>query len=284
MAKNDIDTLYAGGGTTNGSGPCVFRHTTSGWTSLFNTTLNQNIYTGWCGDGGDKNWGWAESLFGLRVNPLNSQHILISDRGFAHLSTNGGTSWKQVYTGNSGQHPMGASTPKYAWYKGNGMENTSCWHMLWSDSTHLFAGYSDITGKVSDDKGNRWKCIPGISENSIYYTLKAPDGKIYAAASSVHDLYQSTYLQDAKIDGGNGNIYYSTDNGNTFQPLGNLDVSKPVIWLAIDPTQSNRMYAAVVQGDLQNGKPQSRHIGHLDQNDRPTSHPWTCLQYPNFAE
>ncbi len=250
MAKNDIDTLYAGGGTTNGTGPCAFRHTASGWTSVFNTTLNQNINTGWCGSGGDKNWGWAESLFGLQVCPSNSNRIIITDWGFAHMSLDGGTSWKQVYTSNSGQHPAGAATPQYTWYNGNGLENTSCWNMCWLDSTHLMAGYSDITGKISDDKGTRWKRFPDVTENSIYSIIKAPDGKIYAAASSVHDMYQSTYLQDSRIDAGNGKIYYSTDNGATFTTLSNLGVSKPVLWLAIDPTNANRMYAAVAHSTM----------------------------------
>ena len=250
MAKNDIDTLIAGGGTTNGTGPCVFRHTSAGWTYLFNTTNNQNINTGWCGENGDLNWGWAESLFGLQVNPANSKQILITDWGFAHMSVDGGSTWKQVYTSNSSQHPMGFATPQNAWYVGNGLENTSCWTICWTDSTHLWSGYSDITGMNSDDKGNRWKQFPNVTENSIYSIIKAPDGKIYAAASSVHDMYQSTYLQDSKIDGGNGKIYYSTDNGNTFTTLSNLGVSKPVMWLAIDPTNSNRMYAAVSHSTL----------------------------------
>lgn len=250
MAKNDIDTLYAGGGTTDGTGPCIFRHTNAGWTYLFSTSMNQNIKTGWCGDNGDLDWSWAESLFGLQVNPLNSQEILISDWGFAHMSTNGGTEWKQVYTDISLQHPAGANTPQHAWYKGNGMENTSCWNICWLDSMNLLSGYSDITGMKSDDKGNRWKKFPDVTENSVYHIIKASNGTIYAAASSVHDMYQSTYLQDSRIDIGNGKIYFSTDNGNSFSTLTNLGVNKPVMWLAIDPTNSNRMYAAVAHSTL----------------------------------
>ncbi len=250
MAKNDTDTLYAGGGTTNGSGPCVFRHTSAGWTYMFNTPMNQNINTGWCGEGGDKNWGWAESLFGLQVCPSNSQRIVITDWGFAHASDNGGSTWKQVYTSNAGQHLMGIATPQHAWYTGNGLENTSSWTMCWLDSNTIMSGYSDITGKMSDDQGHRWKRFPDVTENSIYSIIKAPDGKIYAAASSVHDMYQSTYLQDAKIDAGSGKIYYSTNNGTSFTTLTNLGVSKPVMWLAIDPTNANRMYAAVAHSTL----------------------------------
>ena len=39
------------------------------------------------------------------------------------------------------------------------------------------------------------------------------------AASSVHDIYQSTHLQDATLDAGSaaGKVIYSTDDGASWQ-------------------------------------------------------------------
>src|SRR4029077_3272261 len=67
---------------------------------------------------------------------------------------------------------------------------------------------------------------------------------IYACTSSVHDMYQSTRLQDNIIDAGTGELMFSTDTGKTFATLKNF--GKPVIWMAIDPSNSNRMYVSVV--------------------------------------
>ena len=42
---------------------------------------------------------------------------------------------------------------------------------------------------------------------------------IYAATSSIHDMYESTHLTDAHDDNGSGEIAYSTDGGTTFQTM-----------------------------------------------------------------
>ena len=44
----------------------------------------------------------------------------------------------------------------------------------------------------------------GHGDNSMYRVVKHANGTLYAATASVHDLYQSTYLQDSRIDGGSG--------------------------------------------------------------------------------
>jgi len=67
---------------------------------------------------------------------------------------------------------------------------------------------------------------------------------LYGATSSIHDMYESTHLEDSQIDAGTGNIIYSTDTGKTFQTMFNF--GKPVIWMALDPSTPNRMYASVI--------------------------------------
>ena len=63
MAGNDTSTAYLGGSTS-----AVYHNvmkTTNGghsWTHVFNTTNNQNIFTGWCGDGGDHDWGYPDAF------------------------------------------------------------------------------------------------------------------------------------------------------------------------------------------------------------------------------
>lgn len=108
------------------------------------------------------------------------------------------------------------------------------------------ASYTDITAVRSKDGGSKWAFdYEGISYNTVYQVIEHPtNGTLYAAVSSIHDMYQSTYLTDSKIDGGTGAILYSTDQGLHWNML--HDFGHPVVWLVIDPTNANRMYASVV--------------------------------------
>jgi hypothetical protein len=51
-------------------------------------------------------------------------------------------------------------------------------------------------------------------------------------------------LEDNIIDAGIGSLMYSIDTGKNFQTM--FDFGHPVIWLALDPTDPNRMYASVI--------------------------------------
>lgn len=246
MAQNDIDIAYLAGSNSIGE-PNVMKTINAGtsWTHVFNTSNNQNIYTGWCGSGGDRGWGYAECPFGFAVAPNYANKLLFSDFGFIHVSSNGGVTWKQAYLSTSDQNPMGGTTPVFKDYHSNGLENTTCWNMLWSDATHVFSAFSDINGIKSDDGGITWKMAGATSLNSTYYFLEHPTNeKLYAATSSIHDMYQTTRLTDAIIDPGDGDIVFSANNGQSWQQV--HDFNHLVMWLALDPNNSNKMYASVV--------------------------------------
>jgi hypothetical protein len=65
----------------------------------------------------------------------------------------------------------------------------------------------------------------------------------YAAVSSVHDLYQSTHLQDTKINSGSGAVLYTTDKGYSWITL--HDFGAPVVWVSADPAHTNTLYVSV---------------------------------------
>jgi photosystem II stability/assembly factor-like uncharacterized protein len=244
----DVTTFYIGGTDNNTSYPVIYKTTDGGanWNEVFLTTNNQNIITGYSGYGGDEDWYYGEIVFGLDVAPNDVNTVIFTDFGFAHITSNGGTSWKQAYVATADQNPAGSATPEDLSYGSNGLENTSCWNIHWKDQNNLFASYTDITATRSTDAGDSWAFdYAGISYNTVYHVVEHPtSGRLYAAVSSVHDLYQSTYLTDAQINGGTGAILYSDDNGVTWQMLHNF--SHPVIWLAIDPNDETTMYASVV--------------------------------------
>jgi hypothetical protein len=264
MSRSNTGVAYAAGSNSNGF-PSIFRTTNAGdtWVQTFLTTNNQNIYTGWSGSGGDRGWGYGECPMDFQVCPSDPNRAAFGDYGFIHVTTDGGTTWHQCYVTAATQNPPGVNITPGRYYQGNGLENTSTWDICWISPESLFIGSTDINGIRSGDGGTTWSFIPNLTLNSVYRVIVHPTtGALYAAISSVHDLYQSTYLQDARIDGGNGNVKFSTDRGVSWNTLHNF--ARPVIWLALDPSRPYRMYAAVVnytggQGgiwvtnDLQNG-------------------------------
>jgi len=169
---------------------------------------------------------------------------VLTDLGFVHVSDDGGASWRQAYVDRFGENPAGAPTPRGRAYRGVGLEDTSSWWLEWADRDTVVAGFSDIRGVVSSDGGRSWSAgvSHGLPDNSTY-CIVADRGRgfLYAATSSVHDLYQSTHLAD---DGGEGRIVVSADRGASWQTL--HDFGHPVVWLALDPGDPDRLYAGVV--------------------------------------
>jgi len=111
----------------------------------------------------------------------------------------------------------------------------------------MLAGFTDIAGQRSTDGGRSWASgfSFGLPYNSTYQVIRHPaDGTLYAATSSIHDLYQSTYLADSRIDGGEGAVLMSTDDGATWQMM--HDFAHPVVWLAFDPSDPDVLLASVV--------------------------------------
>jgi len=252
LANNDVDTMYLAGGSNAGN-PIIMKATFStNWSYVFNTTNNQNITTGWCGQSGDHQWSYAEAFFGFEVCPNSSKIVMVGDYGFVHSTTDAGTSWHQQYLSTADQNPANAATPTEKSYHSVGLENTTNWQVMWADSIHIFSGFSDITGVTSADKGQSWKFIPGLTQNSTYRIVKqAGTGNMYAATSTVHDMFQSTRIYDSQINGGTGAIYFSTNGGTSFSLMHNF--SHPVVWVALDPSNANRMYASVLNGSTNTG-------------------------------
>jgi hypothetical protein len=155
MAKNDINTVYLGGSDDNSGGNLVMKTTNAGgsWSKVFITANNQNIKTGWSGQGGDRSWGYGESCFGISVAPNNANKVLFGDFGFVHKTSDGGASWQQAYVNAAEEHPANAPTPPKQYYRSIGLENTTYWQVHWQDANNMFAAYSDINGSRSTNAG-----------------------------------------------------------------------------------------------------------------------------------
>lgn len=257
MAYNNVNTIYLAGSDNALNAPLIYKSTDAGttWNKVFQTTNNQNINTGWSGFQGDKQWSWGETAFGIAVAPNNADKIVFGDYGFIHVSSNGGSTWKQAYVSNTDQHSAGAATPTKKYYHSIGLENTTAWQVFWKDANNMYGCFSDIGCIRSKDAGDSWSYdYNGFSVNSLYRMLSTPNGNIYGACSNIHDMYQSTRLADAPLDNNdnNGKIVFSTDGGNTFS---NLHVfNHPVFWLAQHTGNPNTLYASVIHYGNGNGQ------------------------------
>lgn len=248
MAKNNVSTVYLAGGSVDGT-PIVMKTTNAGtsWTNTFLASGNENITTGWSGEDGDREWSYGECALGFTVAPNNASRLIITDYGFVHASSDGGTSWRQCYVAPSTENVAGSSVPKGKNYSSIGLENTTCWQLQWSDAQNVFACFSDIRGVRSTDGGETWSFnYTGNTANSTYRIARANDGTLFAATSNIHDMYQSTRLGDNPLNNtdNNGKVIYSTDNGASWSLVKNF--GHPVFWVAIDPSNPKRLYASVI--------------------------------------
>lgn len=250
MARNDINTVYLGGSDASTGGNTVIKTANAGtnWNKVFLTANNQNIRTGWSGQGGDRGWGYGETCFGITVAPNNANKVLFGDFGFVHKTSDGGVSWQQAYVNSADEHPAGAPTPAKQYYHSIGLENTTAWQLHWQDANNMFACFSDINGIRSTNGGLSWSFdFTGHTANTMYRIAKhISNSTMFAGTSGIHDMYQSTRLQDNILDANDagGKIIYSTNNGAAWQLLHQFN--HPVFWVAADPNNANRMYASVI--------------------------------------
>jgi len=279
MAENNTDIVWCGGSNDNGE-PTMYKTTNAGvsWVNTIQTNNNQNITTGWSGDGGDRGWGYGECAFGIDVCSTNPNYAIIGDFGFPHYTTDGGTSWKQAYVVTADEHPANSNTPQGDYYGSVGIENTTSWQIHWIDANNMWACYSDIRGCRSTDGGDKWSFnYTGYSANSSYRIVEHSNGNLFMGSSNIHDMYQSTRLQDGILDApdANGRINYSTNGGATWQQLEFFN--HPVFWLALDPNNPNRAYASVIH---YNGGAGVGGVYRCDDLNNLASSTWTLLPDP----
>ncbi|HEY1380495.1 MAG TPA: hypothetical protein VGF55_27085, partial [Gemmataceae bacterium] len=199
MALTDVNTMYvAGCGTADV--PTVYKSTNGGqtWQSVLRTDSSQNVATGWSGAGGDRGWSYGEFVLGFAVAANDADRLIFTDLGFAHSSADGGVTWQALYVNPADRNSAGSPTPAGHTYHDSGLDNTTSWGVTWADATHLFIANSDVKGQLSVDGGQTFGFgYTGDNMNSMFRVILHPNGNLYGATGSRHDLYQSTTLTDS---------------------------------------------------------------------------------------
>lgn len=220
--------------------------------------------------------------------------LAFTDWGFVHASTDGGKVWDALYVRASERNPVGAALPATSSWQSNGLMDTSVWGVGWTDSADtMFAWDTDIRGSISNDGGRTFSFnYTGHPLNTMYHTVwEKNSGTLYGATSGVHDMYQSTHLTDAILDakGPNiGRVIASQDGGSSFSVV--FDFEMPVVWVALDLTRRNRLYASVVNSvlggiyvaDSLDGSSPAR-FQRLSSPPRTQGHPYSIVSLPDGA-
>ena len=253
MASSNTAVAYAAGTTAGNGYPAVFKTINGGtaWTQIFQISSNKNIYTGWRGDCVNSSdawqeWWWGPEPLGFNVCPTDPNRVIVTDMGFVHYTTNGGATWCQAYVNRLDQNATNTLSQAGKDYHSAGLENTACWSVEWASTNCMIASYTDIHGTHSEDGGITWTFPTGLVMNTTYEVLTHPtNGKLYAAVSSIHNLYAyNEFVTDDTIDGGTGTIMVSQDCGNNWQELPGFPY--PAVSLALDPNTPNRMFVSGV--------------------------------------
>lgn len=279
MAGNDGGTAYAMGYDATAKRVRLYKSVDRGstWNQTLFTNGNQNIETGWAGEGVQgaykRWWGdWDTVPNFLAVSPVDSSIVGFDDGGFLHTSVDGGASWQAAYVPQAERHAVNTPTSAASFFHGNGLENTVAHWLLWLDDATLLSAYSDIQGARSLDGGYSWAPYvssggssgPPIPQDGLKdfnkLVVDASGTVVYASTAAIGPLYRPPIITDSYLDLSGGRIVFTTNAGASWQTL--HDFGHPVAALALDPTAPNRLYAAVVHhvaggiqvsNDIQNG-------------------------------
>jgi photosystem II stability/assembly factor-like uncharacterized protein len=245
MALNDPTRIYVAG-SSEANEPMIFRSTNGGntFTSIFNTSNNANIATGWIGSGSDWDWTYAGTPMTFAVSGKNAQILAMGDYASLHVSTNGGDTWEQAYIRSADEHPKQTLIDKQATYRSNGLENSTIHDILHIDSTIMIAGIDEGGMMRSTDKGMSWKNIALPSRYTTTYAFAMSNENIYAAVSSLSSLYSPGKISDNLINTAASAILISSDKGNTWTVY--QEFASPISTLCIDPQSPNTCYAGLV--------------------------------------
>lgn len=249
--NSNLDTLNLAGAVLRdgGSVPGVWRTEDGGdnWQLIFNTENNQNIATGWQGDGAPIDWWYDAVAYGFDADPNNPSHLIMTSH-WVFTSTNAGQTWQAATVKPEDRNQPGSPVSPVP-YETSGIDPTTSYALHWVGSDTLIASCTDLSAKLSVDGGCSWQdgAQFGLPFNTVYHVISGSGGRLYAAVAEVHDMYYEAMDEDLENGPHPGGIYYSDDHGASWQSLGNFGA--PVVWLAMDPSQDNTLYCSVVDND-----------------------------------
>lgn len=210
-----------------------------------------NLETGWA----ERDYGLPWHMtgpkgvgpIGLGACPSDPDVCLATDLSSSFLTTDGGASWKQVY---SMDNPDGTVSSR-------GLEVTTCYgvHFDPFDQRHIAVSFTDIGMFHSQDSGRSWQhgiCgVPVPWGNTCYWFVFDPDvrGRSWSAWGGAHDLPRPKMLRSGSFRRYEGGVCKSEDGMLSWSlSNGGMPGNSVVTHLALDAASSSEartLYAAV---------------------------------------
>ena len=198
-----------------------------------------NIADAWITERFGSNWG--SNPFALGVGPDNPEICYGTDFGRTMRTTDGGQTWKGVY---STRQPGGG-------WVSTGLDVTTNYgvHFDPFDRNRVFITYTDIGLFGSSDGGKSWTSasigIPERWTNTTYWIVFDPEvkGRVWGAVSGTHDLPRPKMWRGRSPGTFNGGVVVSHDGARTWEvSSGGLpETAATHIVLDLESPAGNRM-------------------------------------------
>ena len=209
-------------------------------------TTTANVEAGW--KEGDLDSASASTANAIACCPTSSSIVLVSNQ-VADLSTDGGATWKQVYTtGTSAQVPA-----KGAPWSSRGLEPTTVWDYVVNPANPQlrFIAYTDIGLSRSADGGVTWRhvvtnSLAGRRLDNCYglaFHDTAPN-QIWAACATLHDIPARLHARCEPL-GGDGGVLSSNDGGVTWTDVSTSTMKGACTCVLFEPGMTPRLWAVV---------------------------------------
>jgi photosystem II stability/assembly factor-like uncharacterized protein len=186
------------------------------WTVVWRDTNKNdpNVDEPWLSERFSTEWG--ENPHQIGVHPSNPDIVYTTDLGRTMRTTNGGATWKGVYSKRV--NPETWTTTGIDVLTGYGL------HFDPFEKNRLFASFTDVSLFRSEDRGSTWRDsaigAPRAWRNTTYWIEFDPavKGRMWAAMSAIHDLPRMKMIYKMRpSDVWDGGIAMSEDGGLTWK-------------------------------------------------------------------
>ena len=203
--EGDPESIYSIYKTVDGGGewiPVLLSSTPSGY-------ITENFEGSWMEESFDP--GWGGSPIDLGVAPGNPDICYAGDNGRGYKTTDGGKTWKQVYSHNLEDGS----------YASGGLDVTTCYgvHFDPFDAEHFFICYTDMGLFHTFSGGDSWfhsiTDVPRSWQNTCYDLTFDPEIKdrVWSVWANAHDLPRTKMFGRYGFDRYEGGVAISHDGG-----------------------------------------------------------------------
>ncbi len=195
--------------------------------------VSPNRTSGWL----DERFGpsWGENPFHMKIADNDPNTCYATDFGRTLKTTDGGSSWQQVYTNKNSN----------GGWSSRGLQVTTGYMLAFDpfDSLHCFLADTDTGLMESHDGGKSWTSatenngVPRSWVNSTYWMVFDPEvkGKVWAVMSGNHDLPRPKMWRSKKMESYTGGVLVSDNGGATWQATSKDIGEAATTFILMDP-------------------------------------------------